>query len=248
MTYLNFLILFIFLPICILGFYFVKSNSKEKRFFKNAIAVLCTLAFIWTTPWDNYLVANNVWSYGPDRVLAVIGWVPIEEYAFFFLQTIMTGLYVFWLHTKYPIKEKQKSGSRLPSILIFGVIFIYGIVALNNTQSLYLGLILIWAIPICLLQWSIGAMYLHSNFKFYLASVIPPTIYLWLADNYAISDGIWHINPEHIIGLQVASLPLEEAIFFLVTNMMVAQGIILFYAMKEIIPAIKLYKRSESEI
>jgi len=69
-----------------------------------------------------------------------------------------------------------------------------------------------------------------------------------LADNYAISDGIWHINPEHIIGLQVASLPLEEAIFFLVTNMMVAQGIILFYAMKEIIPAIKLYKRSESEI
>ena len=47
-------------------------------------AILATVAFVWTTPWDNYLVKSGVWGYGNnDRVLYVIGFVPVEEYCFF---------------------------------------------------------------------------------------------------------------------------------------------------------------------
>ncbi len=35
------------------------------------------------------------------------------------------------------------------------------------------------------------------------------------------------------MGFSVGSLPFEEAIFFLVTNVMVAQGVILFVVMEE---------------
>ena len=63
-----------------------------------AILAHIIAAVVWTTPWDNYLVATGVWYYNPDLVTGVtLGWVPIEEYTFFILQTLLTGLWVLWL-------------------------------------------------------------------------------------------------------------------------------------------------------
>lgn len=47
----------------------------------------CLLASIYTLPWDNYLVANEVWGYPASRVVAewMVGVTPGEEVAFFSL-------------------------------------------------------------------------------------------------------------------------------------------------------------------
>ena len=50
---------------------------------------LVTVAFLYTIPWDNMLVYKAGWSYIPDRVLYTIGYVPIEEYAFFVIETVI---------------------------------------------------------------------------------------------------------------------------------------------------------------
>lgn len=50
-----------------------------------------------------------------------------------------------------------------------------------------------------------------------------PTLYLWLADALAIEMGIWKINPDFLLGIYVAKLPLEEMTFFVITNLMVLQ-------------------------
>ena len=239
MTYAQFLVVFLLPPIFLLGIFFLKQKDPDKKFFLNGIFTLCALAFIWTTPWDNYLVANSVWGYGADRVLGVIGWVPIEEYCFFFLQTIMTGLYTYFLHRKLTIKKDNETGSPLIGIIpLFGFL-ILGIYSLFYEQSFYLGLILTWAIPVCILQWAIGGRNLLGNLKFYLLATLTPTFYLWHADNYAIKDGIWYISDQFILGFKVDHLPLEEASFFLVTNMMVTQGLILFFALREKLPQYK---------
>lgn len=236
MTYAQFLFVFLIPPITLLAIFFFRRKDGDKKFFLNGILTLCVLAFVWTTPWDNYLVANNVWGYGPDRVIAVIGWVPVEEYCFFFLQTIMTGLLTYFLHQKFVIKKSVERGS--PVFAITTLIFALGvgIYCLNFEKSLYLGLILTWALPICLLQWVIGGKNLIGNLRFYLLSTSIPTLYLWFADNYAIKNGIWYINDNNILGLKIGHLPLEEATFFLVTNMMVTQGLILFVALRERLP------------
>jgi len=63
---------------------------------------LIGLSVLYTTPWDNYLVATRVWYYDPALVLnAIIGYVPIEEYTFFILQTILTGLFTLWLWQRF---------------------------------------------------------------------------------------------------------------------------------------------------
>eukprot|EP01047_Picozoa_sp_COSAG01_P064549 COSAG01_NODE_8563_length_2740_cov_4.096554_7_plen_72_part_00 len=36
-----------------------------------ALGLICTIAFWWTVPWDNYLVKHQVWGYGASRVMCV---------------------------------------------------------------------------------------------------------------------------------------------------------------------------------
>ena len=51
---------------------------------------------------------------------------------------------------------------------------------------------------------------------------------LWVADAIAIHLGIWRISERYTLGPAVGPLPLEEAVFFLVTNLLVVQGLLLF--------------------
>ena len=49
------------------------------------------LLLIYTTPWDNYLIMRGVWSYPEGVVLGTLGYVPIEEYGFMIMQTLLAG-------------------------------------------------------------------------------------------------------------------------------------------------------------
>ncbi len=65
------------------------------------IAVLCFVAFMFTTPWDNWAVYQGMWDFDWERVIPVtIEWrgtawrLPLEEYAFFVIMTINVCLLV----------------------------------------------------------------------------------------------------------------------------------------------------------
>jgi hypothetical protein len=58
--------------------------------------------------------------------------------------------------------------------------------------------------------------------------VLVPTVYLSLADAVAIGAGVWSISEELTVGWRVGSLVFEEALFFFLTNVLVAQSIVLF--------------------
>lgn len=51
---------------------------------------LCTVAMLTASPWDNYIVYHRAWWYCPSCVTAVIGYVPLEEYMFFIVMSLMT--------------------------------------------------------------------------------------------------------------------------------------------------------------
>jgi lycopene beta-cyclase len=44
-------------------------------------------------------VWRGVWGYGADRVIGTIGYVPVEEYLFFILQPLLTGLWLYLVLT-----------------------------------------------------------------------------------------------------------------------------------------------------
>lgn len=63
------------------------------------IGIVAVIAFVFTTPWDNWAVAQGYWDFDWDRVTPVeltafdrVWRLPLEEYAFFVIETIIVGL------------------------------------------------------------------------------------------------------------------------------------------------------------
>lgn len=235
MSYLVFHLLFVLPPILLLA-----SRQQQPlagvggRRATLGLPLIAIVAFIYTTPWDNYLVWRNVWGYGSDRVLGTIGYVPIEEYLFFILQCILTGFWLYWLLGRYKESTQANASPFLRVLLlVMGVsLTVAGFLMLRSPSTVYLGLILAWAAPVITLQWVIGAAILQVMQRIWLIAIVVPTLYLWVIDRIAIGDGIWQISEMYTTGLQLFGLPIEEAIFFLVTNVMVVQGLLLLLLLK----------------
>lgn len=94
----------------------------------------------------------------------------------------------------------------------------------------YLGLLLPWALPVLALQWAVGHAALRRRLRPLLAATLLPTAWLVASDAVALHQGIWAIHRDRILGVYLGNVPLEEAIFFLLTDLMVAQSLLLLEA------------------
>lgn len=199
------------------------------------LPLIVLLALVYTTPWDNYLIWRDVWHYGTGRVVGTIGYVPVEEYLFFLLQPILTGLWLYWLlpRTSEPVEQEDFTGVQTSGTLLLIVISIAGALMLQWDRSVYLGLILVWAGPVLALQWAVGGQQIWAMRRTWLTGTLVPTLYLWCADRVAIGQGIWSISNVYTTGFELLGLPIEEATFFLVTNLLVTQGLLLLLLMKQ---------------
>jgi lycopene beta-cyclase len=103
-----------------------------------------------------------------------------------------------------------------------------GALALTYPSGRYLGLVLAWAAPVLAGQWFFVASRVMRAPGLFAAAVAAPTLYLWIADRIAIGAGVWTISPAATTGVHLLGLPMEEAVFFLVTNLLVVQGVFLF--------------------
>jgi hypothetical protein len=190
---------------------------------------ITALALVYTTPWDNFLIDQGVWWYGEGTVVAYVGSAPLEEYLFFVLQPVLSGLFLYTMGFAPAFEERD---TRLPPRLLGGVGFlvlsVVGGVLLTTTSGYYLGAILVWACPLLALQWAVGGGYLVRRRHEWTVAVAVPTLYLWFADRVAIGLGVWTISNTQTLGVYILGLPLEEATFFLVTNLLVIQGLVLF--------------------
>lgn len=234
MTYLEFHLAFTLPPLALLGFITWRAARRGKvtRTMLVALLLHVLLALVYTTPWDNYLVARGVWGYGEDRVLFTLGWVPFEEYLFFVIQTLISGFWLLLLHRTLKREEIVLGAAasvrwRVVGALLWLGLAASGVLALETEGGTYYGLIAAWAAPILALQWGIGGDLLVSRWRVLLPGFVVPTLYLWLADRLALGAGIWWISPELSSGLHVFGLPVEEALFFLLTNLLVVFGMLL---------------------
>ena len=275
--------------------------------------LLCFVATAYTTPWDNFLVWRHIWAYVAGKsptVWFTIAYVPIEEYSYFNLETILVCLLWFWQfpnvdEIKLPPSshlcksnssandkntpamhkwQKQFQTTRRYGYLVLITCFLFGAYCIHasggicfesvehftkdslyglfgfdseyqyyrdhkhnvnqDTElsgSLYLGLILVWVVPIMMLQWYIGAEALIANGQKLRKIIFTSTVYLCISDNWAIHHDVWHINGRYILPLKAMmppgpiqdwmgpfgteQLPFEECLFFLVTSIICTWGL-----------------------
>lgn len=164
-TYWQFHFAFLFPVLVVLASwqYWCRRPAPLRAWF--GITVVACIALVYTTPWDNYLVWRGVWSYRPERVAVSwrIGYVPLEEYAFFILQPVLAGL-CLWSFGSTRFDDWQQDSLlrrswhlRLTGATVAASLGVAGALALAaGGRWLYAGLILVWSAPPLVLHWLYG--------------------------------------------------------------------------------------------
>lgn len=80
------------------------------------MGITAVIAFAFTTPWDNYAVFLGIWSFGDAVSLGYplhhlsdhtswLGHIPVEEYAFFVIETLLACLTVTFFIQRQKTRE-----------------------------------------------------------------------------------------------------------------------------------------------
>ncbi|MEU9130140.1 lycopene cyclase domain-containing protein [Kitasatospora sp. NPDC048540] len=102
-----------------------------------------------------------------------------------------------------------------------------GSIAAADTRLTYLGALLVWFGPLLALQAGVGADLMADRRRLRALMVVPVWLYLCVIDRVAIAAGTWRLSPERTTGLRLLGLPVEEAIFFAVTCLLVVNALVI---------------------
>ncbi len=242
MTYFNFLLLFVGIPILIflvITWFDLRAGRPTPGFDAKKVPLIIfvhvILALTYTTPWDNYLVATGVWYYNPELITGItIGYVPIEEYTFFVVETILVGLWWWFLAKRLslPVPEAFRpnrsfvylsSGVLIAAWLFFTFQFFFA-----GDEWNYLGIIFFWALPPIIPQFLFGADILWHYRKLVSWAIFVPGLYLSLTDIIALTATTWNISKDQTLGINFFGiLPIEEIAFFFITCVLIGFGMTL---------------------
>lgn len=199
--------------------------------------ILLAVVMIATTPWDAYAVANRLWDFPDDRLLGRLWGLPYEEYAFFAIQTVEVVLLTMIVLTLFPVPAARvvppPSMVQWGSAGVIAVLWLVVFFTVRRPEPTtwrwhYAWHLLYWILPVIVLQWVIGGDVLLRRWP----ALVGPTLViggvLTCADLMAVRRGIWFFDERQITGFRFRSvLPWEEAAFFFLTSLLVAQSIII---------------------
>ncbi|KAL3420037.1 Bifunctional lycopene cyclase/phytoene synthase [Phlyctema vagabunda] len=206
------------------------------------ILFLVVVAIVATIPWDSYLIRRKIWTYPPHVIIGPsLFSIPAEEVFFFFIQTYDTTLIYLLLnkpilHSVYLRGRGLGQKPPLRKSCAVGQLFFASLICTGawilwkGGRGTYMGLILTWAGPFALFLWSLSYQFLVG--LPYTSTVVPivaPTLYLWVVDTIALRRGTWSIESGTKFGIHLwEGLEIEEAVFFLATNILVVFGLVAF--------------------
>jgi lycopene beta-cyclase len=224
-AYWQFDLLVLVLPAVLL----LRGTGRPPMRLWGAVAALSVVALAWTAPWDEHLVRTGVWSYGADRVVATLGSVPVEEYAFVVLLVVLVA--AWGVRTgRLPAAPGLggEPGPRAAGALVWLGVAAAGTVllAVGGTWR-YLGLLLVWVAPPLALQRAVAGDLLRRRRADRLLVAAPVALWLCAADRLALADGVWLISPASSSGILLLGLPVEEALFFCLVTLLVTDGLFL---------------------
>lgn len=234
MTYLRFHLLLV-LPWVLLGG-FAQSTAWTRPGVLGATAVTLLIVYGFTVPWDNWAVKRGIWDFPSGKYLFRILHLPIEEYAFFGLQSLMAiGL---GLALEPHVSVLALNVQRPP-------LWATGFVALGwgglgwktwnwpgrFGRPAYAYHMLFWMLPVAAMQWVLGPDILGPRVPLIAIVVAAVGTYLTLADVLAVRWGLWFFDERQITGPRLFRvLPWEESVFFYLTTLLVIQSLLLWRA------------------
>jgi len=200
-----------------------------------AVAWVLLAVYAFTTPWDNYAVGQGIWNFAEGKHWKRLWRLPVEEYLFFGLQSIEVILLVNGLiglrwgsgtWTMPPLNSPVTLGAL--GALVVGWIFVRLLGARRPRRFNYAWHLFYWFLPVLAAQWIIGWGILAPRWPLLLVPTFAVGLWLTVADLAAVRSGLWYFDHKQVTGLRLFGiLPWEEAAFFHLTSLLVAQSYLL---------------------
>ncbi len=197
--------------------------------------VLAAVAF--TTPWDNLAARRGIWGFPRHRYTLRLGWLPVEEYLFFVLQTVNVLFAVrvlFYLNPDWhrPLTSSPTTWTWL-CLAASGLTWI--VIGLQMSRwgrargpTVNYTLHLAWFLPVIYFQWVLAPNVFAVHAGLLALVTIFFGLYYTAADYIAVRAGLWFFDEKQITGFKIANLlPWEEVAFFFLTSLLVAQSFLL---------------------
>ena len=197
---------------------------------------LCMFVIGFTFPWDNWAVEQGIWDFPDDRLLMRVKRLPIEEIAFFVIQTLQVSLLTVVLCRLLPASPLASVKFSQPVLISIGSMLTVWMAVGISTRSWrknhralrYAWHLGYWFVPVIVIQWMFGAGMLMPRLDVIVIATFVIGTYLSIADVWAVRRGIWFFDHAQTTGHRIATiLPWEEVAFFYITSLLVAQSTIL---------------------
>jgi len=192
---------------------------------------------VFTTPWDNFAAKWGIWGFPREKYSFRIGYLPVEEYAFFLLQSCNVMLAVRALFHFFPDWQTgQETGIDIWTLLCLGVSVIPWIVIAwqlrlmrrKRGPRVNYAIHLVWFLPVIYAQWVLAPPLFLGHAGLLALTMGIFGIYYTLADLAAVRGGTWFFDEKQITGIKLNGiLPWEEIAFFFLTSLLVAQSYLL---------------------
>jgi lycopene cyclase domain-containing protein len=202
-----------------------------------AFGCVLLAVMVFTSPWDNLAAKWGIWGFPRGKYSARIGYLPVEEYAFFLLQSINVMLSIRALFHYFPDwqlgLETEISKATLICLAASVIPWIFIAVQLRWLRRkagpcVNYAIHLAWFLPVVYVQWVLAPplFWGHAGLLALLTAAFG--IYYTLADLAAVRAGTWYFDEKQITGVKLAGLlPWEEIAFFFLTSLLVAQSYLL---------------------
>jgi len=246
-TYFGFLAWWVVVPLLALAVIWPAFRAVEGRMLAAGLVLLAV--YVFTTPWDNWAVFHKTWDFPAGRYWRRLGWLPVEEYLFFGLQSVLVmgvvnGL-LGWCGGRESCAMFEAGAGAPAGAVDFASPLVWVPLAAVLLGWLATGLLgwrkfpaggrgfyawhlLFWFVPILLVQWAFGWAILAPRVDLIVLPALLVGSWLVLADLAAIRAGLWFFDERQITGWKWRGIvPWEELAFFYLTSLLVAQSYLL---------------------
>jgi len=235
MTYLRFHLVFNLPLLVVLSV--LSSRSAVTMGELEAAGFVLLAVMIFTTPWDNLAAKWGIWGFPREKYSLRIGYLPIEEYAFFLFQSINVMLAVravFGFEPDWQLGQETAVG-RWTLICLAASLIPWTFVAIQLRwlrrkwgPCVNYAVHLAWFLPVVYAQWVIAPPLFWGHAGLLALMTVAFGTYYTLADLVAVRAGTWFFDEKQITGVKLGGvLPWEEIAFFFLTSLLVAQSYLL---------------------
>ena len=202
-----------------------------------AFGLVLLAVVVFTTPWDNLAAKWGIWGFPRDKYSLRLGYLPIEEYAFFLLQSVNVMLAVRALFRFFPdwLTGQETGMGKWTLICLAASVIPWAMIAAQLRwlrrkagPCVNYAIHLAWFLPVIYVQWILAPPLFLGHAA--LLALVTTTfgVYYTLADLVAVRGGTWFFDEKQITGVKLGGLlPWEEIAFFFLTSLLVAQSYLL---------------------